>query len=124
MVEIPDKLPVFREFEDAVLRRGSRDPNKTLTIHDHSLQGRRPERMIPGTSPRMRDIAFLIELDELRSANAAVDPVIFSAGLVGIGFRPAIQKPDVVALIDEDTRDLLHAPTIRQRLRPERIHLE
>src|SRR5206468_9072889 len=80
--------------------------------------------MIAGTTQRMRDIAFLIELDELRSANAAVDPVIFSADLVGIGFRRAIQKPDVVILIDEDTGDLLHAPSVRQRLRPERIDLE
>src|SRR5207247_8498575 len=80
--------------------------------------------MVSRAAPRMNHIAFLIQFDELRSPHAAVDPVVFPAGFIGVRFRRTIQEPDVIVLIDENTSHLLHAPPIGQGLRPERIHLE
>jgi hypothetical protein len=80
--------------------------------------------MKAGTSPRTDHISLLIEFDQLRPANAAVDPVVFAADFVRVGFRRPIQEPDVVVSIDKNTGDLLHAPSIRQRLRPEGIYPE
>ena len=72
----------------------------------------------------MDHIAFRIQFDELRSPDAAVDPVVFPADFIGVRFRRTIHEPDVVVLIDEKTSHLLHAPPIGQGLRPKRIHLE
>jgi len=70
------------------------------------------------------DIALRIQFDELRSPDAAGNPVVFSANLIGVRFRSTIQEPDVIVLIDKNAGYLLHAPSIGQRLGPEWVHLE
>ena len=74
----------------------------------------------------MNHLAIWIELDDFGTADAAVDPrrVAVAADLVPFRSGSAIQEPDVVLVIDVDTGDLLHAPPVRQRLRPERIDFE
>ena len=124
MVEVPHELPILRKLEDAVLRRSSGHPDKTLTIHDNGLQRGGPERMISRTSPRMGYISFLIQFDELRSPNATVEPVVFPADFIRVRFRCPIQEPDMIVLFDENTCHLLHAPSIGQRLRPKRVYFE
>ena len=82
---------------------------------------------ISRTSPRLDHIAFLIQLDGLRSPDAAVDPrrVSAAADFIAIGCLRTIQEPDVAGLFFHiKARDLLHAPAIGQGLRPERVHLE
>src|SRR6185503_13755647 len=34
---------------------------------------------------------------------------------------PAVEEPDVIHVIDMDAGDLLHTPSVRERLRPERV---
>jgi hypothetical protein len=75
--------------------------------------------------PRVDDVAFLIELDQFRSLDAAIQTAVGTAGFVRVRGGGAIQEPDViVAGIDADAGDLLHAPLVRQPLRPERIDFE
>ena len=75
-------------------------------------------------APRVNDVPFLVELDQLRTLDAAVEASVGAAGFVGVRGRRAVEEPDViVARIDADARDLLHAPLVRQPLGPERIDL-
>ena len=109
----------MRKFEDAVLRRGSADPDVALAVDDDRLQSRGPLRNIAGPSPGTDHVAFRIELDNFRPADAAIDPrrVIAAANFIAVGVRSTIQKPDVVVfLLHIQSRDLLHAPAIRQGL--------
>ena len=124
--EIPHELPVAREFEDAVLRRGAADPDESLTVSNHRLQCRGPERVVARTAPGVNHVAVLVQLDDLGSAHAAVDSrrVAISPNLITFGGGSTIQEPDVVLVIHVNTGDLLHAPPVRQRLRPEGIHSE
>src|SRR5204862_3060365 len=96
VVEIPYELSVLRKFKDAVLRRCSGDPHKTLPVDDNGLQRRGPERMISGASPRMNYISCRIEFNKLRSADAAVDPVVVTADLIRVRFRCAVQEPHMI----------------------------
>ena len=81
--------------------------------------------MVSGPAPGADDGAFLIQLDDLRSADAAVDPVLVAADLVRVGRRRPVDEPDVIVLrIDADPGDLLHAPAVGEPLGPERIDLE
>src|SRR5215831_275087 len=121
MVEIPHELAVLRELHDAVLRGGSRHPNESLMVDDYGLQRRGPEGMVARPSPGVGHSAFLIQFDEFRPPNAAVNPVVFSSDFIRIRLRRTIQEPDVIVLVDENSGHLLHAPSIGQGLWPEWI---
>jgi hypothetical protein len=74
----------------------------------------------------VNDLAILIQFDNFRATNAAVDPrrVAVAADLIAFGRGGAIQEPDVVLVVDVDAGDLLHAPPIGQQFGPERIDFE
>src|SRR5581483_10651869 len=93
---------------------------------NHGLKRRRPLRDVSRPAPRVHDLPVLIELDDFGTANAAEDArrSAVAADLVALAGRAAIEEPDVIHLIDADAGDLLHAPAVGQRLRPERIDLE
>ncbi len=80
--------------------------------------------MIAGTSPGIEDIAFLIELDDLRSAHAAKrrSRAELRRQLDRHCGSSPVDEPDVLHVIDVKTRDLLHAPLVRQRLGPKWIN--
>jgi hypothetical protein len=126
MVEVPHELAVAGELQDAVLRRGAGDPDEPFRVGDHRLHRRRPPRVVAGAAPRVDDVALLIELDHLRGARAALDArrIVAAADLVALRRLVAVDEPDVVHVVDVDAGDLLHAPAVRQRLRPERVHPE
>ena len=50
--------------------------------------------------------------------------LVVGTDIIGVRLRSAIHEPDVVIPIDKNARHLLHAPSIRQGLRPEWIDLE
>ena len=121
MAEVPQELPVGREFEDAVLRRRSGDPDVSFAVHEDGLQRRRPLRNISRAAPGVDHIALGIEFDGLGTAHAASDArrIAVAADFIAVGRRAAIQEPDVVVLfVHVQTRHLLHAPAIRQALGP------
>jgi hypothetical protein len=125
MAEVPHQLSLFRVLLDAVLRPGAGDPDETLRVDDNGLQRGGPFFSLALFAPRVNDVAFLIELDQLGALDTAVKASVGAARFVWIGGGGAVQEPDViVAWIDPDARDLLHAPLVGQPLRPERIDLE
>src|ERR1700680_3461928 len=127
VVKVPKQLAIAREFEDAVLRRSSAYPDVALAIDQDSLQCSGPEGMISRASPRVNHIAFLVQLDGLGAPDAAVNPrrVTVPAYFIAVGSRSTIQEPDVACLFFHiKACHLLHAPSIGQGLRPERIHFE
>jgi hypothetical protein len=125
MAEVPHQLAVLRVLLDAVLRPGARDPDEPLRVDDDGLQRRGPLLGLALFTPGVDDVAFLIELDQFRALDAAVEATVGAAGFVRIRGRRAIQEPDVIVTrIDPDAGDLLHAPFVRQPFRPERIDLE
>ena len=79
-----------------------------------------------GTTPGVNHVALLIELDDLWATNAALDAgrVVAAADLVALGRLVAVDEPDMVHAVDADAGHLLHAPAVRQRLRPEWIDPE
>src|SRR6185503_3509336 len=114
-----------RVLPDAVLRRGAGDPDEALRIDDDRLQRGGPLLGLPLFAPGADDVALLIDLDQLRTLNAAVETAIGPACFVRVRGRRTVQEPDViVARIDADAGNLLHAPLVRQPLRPERIDFE
>jgi hypothetical protein len=125
MAEVPHQLAVLRVLPDAVLCPGACDPDEALRVDNDGLQRGGPLFGLALLAPRAHDIAFLIELDQFGALDAAVEAAVGAAGFVRVRRRRAIQEPDViVAGIDADAGDLLHAPLVRQPLRPERIDFE
>ena len=124
MAEIPDELAFARELQDAVLRRGAGDPDEALRVGDHRLQRGGPQRVMVGIAPGVHHVALRVQLDDLGAQHAAQAVAVdVAADLVRLGSAIAVDEPDVVHVIHMDPGDLLHAPAVGERLRPERIHL-
>ncbi len=68
-------------------------------------------------------VALLIQLDQLGAAHAAQlrRRSAVAANLVLLGRVAPVQEPHVVHRVDADPGDLLHAPPVGERLRPERV---
>src|SRR4029077_6103900 len=100
VAKVPEKFPVAREFEDAVLRCSSTDPDVTFPVCDDGLQSGWPLRNIAGASPRTDHIAFRVQLNHLRTSDAAVNSrrVITDADFIVRRRRSTIQKPYVIVL--------------------------
>ena len=123
MAEIPDEFAFARELQDAVLRRGAGDPDEALRIGDHRLQRGGPERVMVGIAPGVHHVALRIQLDDFGAQHAAQPVAVdVAADLVRLGGPVAVDEPDVVHVIHMDPGDLLHAPPVWERLRPERVH--
>ncbi len=123
VAEVPDKLPVARKLDDAVAGRCSRQVDVLVTVHGDRLQSPRPAGVVVRASPCVDDFPVLVELQNLRSEDTAVAPGRGRHGVqfVGARVRTTIDDPDVIVAVDVHVDDLLHAPFVRQRLRPEGI---
>src|SRR6516225_3277018 len=127
MAEVPKQLAIARELENAILRRGSSNPDVALPVNHDGLQRRGPDSQISWASPAVQNVAFRIQFDGFRSSDATVNArwLAVSADLIPIGRRAAIQEPDMAGFVfDIQASYLLHAPTIGQRFRPEGIYFE
>src|SRR5579862_102942 len=114
MTEVPQKLAVFREFDDAVARHRSGDPHIFVPIHAEGLQSARPAGDVILASPSSEYTAIRIEFQYLGSDHAAFGARRGGgrAELIGPCIRRAIDHPDVVFPVHIDIDDLLHAPFV------------
>ena len=78
------------------------------------------------SAPGAHHVAGLIEHDHRRRRATALAPrrVLLRTKLAIAQRARTLHDPDVPALVDSDAGDLAENPVIRERLRPERVHLQ
>jgi hypothetical protein len=126
LADLHHELAVAAELEHrTVLAVVAAEPDRRF-VDANAVFLPRPIEALPGAAPSLHEVAFRIELDHRRGGNAA-DRGRRIAGAKRLPAREAarpMDDPDMIALVDRDTRDLADRPVVGQRLRPERIDLE
>lgn len=72
----------------------------------------------------MKNIAFLVELQNRRGRLAAFAQAILQLAFRGVESASAVHQPDMIVVIDPGADHHAHDPMIGQRLRPEGIDFE
>src|SRR6185503_17120945 len=96
VAEVPEELPVARELDNAVAGCCARQIDVLVTVDCDRLQSPGPTGVVARASPRVDDVALLVELQDFRSKDAAVAPWRSRHGVqfVGPRVRAAIDDPD------------------------------
>ena len=126
--DLHQERPIPGEFQDVgVITAVAADPQVIHVVHGDPVVRRRPVVTVTGATPRADEVALLIELEDVRRRNAAL-----TRGRIRhrTDLRDLVERvlpmndPDVVLGIDRHADDPAEDPVVRQRLRPQRIHLE
>ena len=101
------------------------DPDEAFRIDIDAVLALEPVVALARAAPRAQHVAGRIELDHRwrRDAADAARRVQRGALLVGGQAAGALDDPDIVRGVDRNAGDLAENPVVRQRFRPERVHL-
>ena len=125
--DLQQERAVARELQDlAVTLPVAPDPDVVQVVDEDAVLLVRPLVAVAGTAPGLDDVALLVELDHRRRRHAALGGRwVDRRAALAVGQRSGpVQHPDVVARVDGHTDDVPEQPLVRQRLRPERVHLQ
>ena len=102
------------------------DPHVAFVIDGNAMIRRRPLIAFARTAPMADQRALGIELEHRRRRGAALVRQMRFERLLLLGQRrrPAMNHPDVIAIVNRDTDRRAEHPVVGQRLGPQRVDLE
>ena len=127
VADLHQELALAGELENlVVLLRAAAQPDVVLGVHEDPVLRVRPLIAGTGPAPGLKQLSARREFEHRRRRNAALGLRRRErGGLLAVGnTRLPVKHPDVVVRVDRDAAHRAGDPSIRQRLRPQRIRVE
>ncbi len=129
LAELAQELALLGESQNLmILGAVAGEPHDVLLIDEDTVLGLRPVVPLTRTSPRVHQLARLIELENRRRGNAAVGLRRFVVGsreaLVGEQAAGSLHDEEMILSIDGHATDRTDRPVLGQRFRERRVVLE